>query len=111
MIAFGAFIGKASPTQFLWIAIAQVRAAFVAEKGFQYLTKLFQLWLELHNPRNCLSPRPRSLQVPLYAVNQHLVTRTFQALDVGGTIVIHAFGAFYGLAASYVISYSQVCIT
>lgn len=48
-------------------------------------------------------------QVPLYAVNQHLVTHTFQALDVGGTIVIHAFGAFYGLAASFVISYSQVC--
>ncbi|MEW5310031.1 MAG: hypothetical protein WDW38_001864 [Sanguina aurantia] len=68
MIAFGAFIGKASPTQFLWIAVAQV---------------------------------------PLYAVNQHLVTHTFQALDVGGTIVIHAFGAFYGLAASFVISYSQ----
>ncbi|KAG2430162.1 hypothetical protein HXX76_010261 [Chlamydomonas incerta] len=68
MIAFGAIIGKATPTQLLWL--------------------LF--W-----------------QVPLYALNQQLVIHTFKALDMGGTIVIHLFGAYYGLAASLMISRKQ----
>jgi ammonium transporter Rh len=45
-----------------------------------------------------------SLQVPLYAVNQHLVFHTFKALDMGGSISIHMFGAYYGLAASLMLS-------
>lgn len=44
------------------------------------------------------------VQVPLYAVNQHLVVDKLKALDVGGSITIHAFGAYYGLAASMVLS-------
>ncbi|KAL3160519.1 hypothetical protein ABBQ32_010823 [Trebouxia sp. C0010 RCD-2024] len=44
------------------------------------------------------------LEVPLYAVNQHLVVDKLKALDVGGSITIHAFGAYYGLAASMVLS-------
>ena len=46
------------------------------------------------------------LQVPLYAINQHLVVDKLNALDVGGSITIHAFGAYYGLAASLVLSIS-----
>ena len=46
------------------------------------------------------------LQVPLYAINQHLVVEKLNALDVGGSITIHAFGAYYGLAASLVLSIS-----
>ena len=46
-------------------------------------------------------------QVPLYAANQYLVVRVFKALDMGGTIVIHVFGAYYGLAASYMLSRRQ----
>lgn len=42
--------------------------------------------------------------IPLYALNQQLVYATFKALDVGGSISIHAFGAYYGLAASLVLS-------
>ena len=44
------------------------------------------------------------MQVPLYAINQHLVVDKLNALDVGGSITIHAFGAYYGLAASMVLS-------
>ncbi|KAK9823721.1 hypothetical protein WJX72_004894 [[Myrmecia] bisecta] len=43
------------------------------------------------------------LEVPLYAINQHLVFDTFKALDIGGSMSIHAFGAYYGLAASLVL--------
>jgi ammonium transporter Rh len=42
-----------------------------------------------------------ALQAPIYALNAYLVTETLGAIDVGGSITIHAFGAFYGLAASW----------
>ncbi|KAK9819191.1 hypothetical protein WJX74_001012 [Apatococcus lobatus] len=44
------------------------------------------------------------IEVPLYACNQHIVAEMLGALDVGGSITIHAFGAYYGLAASLVMS-------
>lgn len=45
------------------------------------------------------------LEVPIYAVNAKLADR-LGALDVGGSITIHTFGAFYGLAASKVVGFS-----
>uniref|UniRef100_A0A383VGY6 Ammonium transporter AmtB-like domain-containing protein n=1 Tax=Tetradesmus obliquus TaxID=3088 RepID=A0A383VGY6_TETOB len=65
MIAFGAVLGKTTPTQLTWLMLGLV---------------------------------------PLYALNQHLCFKTLQALDMGGSITIHAFGAYYGLAASLVLS-------
>ncbi|CAL8464160.1 g3695 [Coccomyxa elongata] len=44
------------------------------------------------------------LQVPIYAFNAHLATEVFGALDVGGSITIHAFGAYYGLASALVLA-------
>jgi ammonium transporter Rh len=46
-------------------------------------------------------------EVPLYSANFYLVTKTIGTFDVGGSITIHAFGAFYGLAASYFLSRSS----
>ena len=40
----------------------------------------------------------------MYAVNQQLVFSTFKAFDIGGSISIHAFGAYYGLTASLMLS-------
>nr|AXF41562.1 RHP1 protein [Chlorella sp. ArM0029B] len=45
-----------------------------------------------------------ALEVPLYALNAQVVTGRWGALDVGGSITIHAFGAVYGLAASVWLS-------
>jgi ammonium transporter Rh len=45
-----------------------------------------------------------ALQVPLYAATAQLVAGRWGVLDVGGSLTIHAFGAFYGLAASYWLS-------
>ncbi|MDK2743362.1 MAG: ammonium transporter [Nitrospira sp.] len=52
------------------------------------------------------------LLVPIYALNEYLVldngsglTKGFQ--DSAGSIVIHAFGAYFGLAASLVITTAQ----
>ncbi|KAG2497748.1 hypothetical protein HYH03_004481 [Edaphochlamys debaryana] len=61
MIAFGAVLGRASPSQILWMLV---------------------------------------LMVPVYALNQWVVFEQFRALDIGGSMSIHAFGAYYGLAAS-----------
>ena len=65
MIAFGAVLGKATPTQILWLTF---------------------------------------FMIPIYALNQQLVAVTFKAFDIGGSITIHAFGAYFGLAASLMLS-------
>jgi ammonium transporter Rh len=43
------------------------------------------------------------LEVIIYAVDFEVVAK-IGTLDVGGSMVIHAFGAYFGLAASYVLT-------
>ena len=45
------------------------------------------------------------LEVPAYALSQYLVNDIAKGIDAGGSLTIHAFGAYYGLAASYFFSY------
>jgi len=42
------------------------------------------------------------VQVMFYAVNFWLVTYKFEALDIGGSMQIHAYGAYFGLACSWI---------
>lgn len=48
-----------------------------------------------------------AFEVPLYAANVYLTVYKIGAFDVGGSITIHAFGAFFGLAASTFITRSS----
>lgn len=50
---------------------------------------LFQLWLLL------------SIETIFYGLNEALAYKKYIVADAGGSMVIHTFGAFYGLAASY----------
>jgi len=43
------------------------------------------------------------VEVVLYAVNFELVSK-IGTFDVGGSLVIHAFGAYFGLACSYIMT-------
>ncbi|KAM6432782.1 ammonium transporter Rh type A [Rhynochetos jubatus] len=43
------------------------------------------------------------LEVTIFACNEHLVTKVFQATDVGASMTIHAFGAYFGLAVTLVL--------
>ncbi|NXI16261.1 RHAG protein, partial [Irena cyanogastra] len=43
------------------------------------------------------------LEITIFACNEHLVTKVFQATDVGASMTIHAFGAYFGLAAAFVL--------
>ncbi|NXU49263.1 RHAG protein, partial [Turnix velox] len=43
------------------------------------------------------------LEITLFSCNEHLVTEIFQATDVGASMTIHAFGAYFGLAATLVL--------
>ncbi|NWS71209.1 RHAG protein, partial [Crotophaga sulcirostris] len=40
------------------------------------------------------------LEITIFACNEHLVTEIIQASDVGASMTIHAFGAYFGLAAA-----------
>ncbi|KFV99307.1 Ammonium transporter Rh type A, partial [Eurypyga helias] len=43
------------------------------------------------------------LEVTIFACNEHLVTEVFQATDVGASMTIHAFGAYFGLAVTLIL--------
>ncbi|KFP97790.1 Ammonium transporter Rh type A, partial [Leptosomus discolor] len=43
------------------------------------------------------------LEVTIFACNEHLVTEILQATDVGASMTIHAFGAYFGLAVTLVL--------
>ncbi|NWJ01995.1 RHAG protein, partial [Crypturellus undulatus] len=43
------------------------------------------------------------LEITLFACNEFVVTEVFQATDVGASMTIHAFGAYFGLAAALVL--------
>lgn len=45
-----------------------------------------------------------TFEVFFYALNSNLGQITFGAVDMGGSCFIHAFGALFGLAVSYVIT-------
>ncbi|NXV96680.1 RHAG protein, partial [Calonectris borealis] len=43
------------------------------------------------------------LEITIFACNEHLVIEIFQATDVGASMTIHAFGAYFGLAVTLVL--------
>ncbi|NWV39260.1 RHAG protein, partial [Grantiella picta] len=43
------------------------------------------------------------LEITIFACNEHLVTEVFKATDVGASMTIHAFGAYFGLAAAFIL--------
>lgn len=50
---------------------------------------LFQLWVLI------------TLEIIFYTLNESIGVVYFKAVDIGGSMFIHAFGAYFGLAASY----------
>ncbi|NXE74865.1 RHAG protein, partial [Cochlearius cochlearius] len=40
------------------------------------------------------------LEITIFACNEHLITTVLQATDVGASMTIHAFGAYFGLAVT-----------
>ncbi|KFO70818.1 Ammonium transporter Rh type A, partial [Cuculus canorus] len=43
------------------------------------------------------------LEITIFACNEHLVLEIFQATDLGASMTIHAFGAYFGLAVTLVL--------
>lgn len=53
---------------------------------------LVQLW--------CLA----TMEIVFYGLNETICVTKFQAVDMGGSMYVHTFGAYFGLAASYFFS-------
>ena len=47
------------------------------------------------------------LELCFYAVNESIGVIEYQAVDMGGSMYVHAFGAYFGLAVSKAITDSQ----
>merc|ERR1719295_229433 len=43
------------------------------------------------------------MEMMVYSVNSYIVTEVLFVSDVGGSIVVHTFGCYFGLAVSYVL--------
>jgi len=43
------------------------------------------------------------LEITIFAINEHLVGAVLKASDVGGSMIIHAYGAYFGLAVARVL--------
>jgi hypothetical protein len=110
MITFGAVLGKATPMELLWLgevgdglgggghAKRAHDLAFPIE-AFPFVAPLpFTPSLP-----NLTSSCTVALEIPLYALNTRLA-EILGVLDMGGSVTIHAFGAYFGLAASMFIS-------
>ena len=44
------------------------------------------------------------IEVILYSVNESIGVINYQAVDMGGSMYVHTFGAYFGLAVSYIVS-------
>jgi ammonium transporter Rh len=42
-------------------------------------------------------------EIPFYAVNKMVIERLYGVMDIGGSMVIHEFGAYFGLAIAWVL--------
>uniref|UniRef100_A0A4W6F1C5 Ammonium transporter Rh type A n=1 Tax=Lates calcarifer TaxID=8187 RepID=A0A4W6F1C5_LATCA len=43
------------------------------------------------------------LEITIFSINEHLVASTLKASDVGASMIIHAYGAYFGLAVARVL--------
>ncbi|XP_041832264.1 ammonium transporter Rh type A [Melanotaenia boesemani] len=43
------------------------------------------------------------LEITIFSINEHLVANVLKANDVGASMIIHAFGAYFGLAVARVL--------
>uniref|UniRef100_A0AAR5QIN7 Ammonium transporter AmtB-like domain-containing protein n=2 Tax=Dendroctonus ponderosae TaxID=77166 RepID=A0AAR5QIN7_DENPD len=50
------------------------------------------------------------LEIAAYSVNYVLNEKYFKAVDVGGSILVHTFGAYFGLSVSYILGRQQKCL-
>ena len=44
------------------------------------------------------------LELIFYALNVTIAVDIFKAVDMGGSMLIHTFGAYFGLASSFVLT-------
>lgn len=43
------------------------------------------------------------IEVVLYSINLYILTEILFVTDVGGSMTVHTFGCYFGLAFSYVV--------
>ncbi|XP_019869284.2 ammonium transporter Rh type A [Aethina tumida] len=48
------------------------------------------------------------IEIAIFSANSYLGLETFKAVDAGGSIFVHTFGAYFGLAVSFVLNKKKI---
>ncbi|KAL2306971.1 hypothetical protein Nmel_004920 [Mimus melanotis] len=97
LISFGALLGKTSPIQMLILTLLEITIFACNE---HLVTKVLQV--QLFSIRCFLFiTNAFTLSLSLCCINY--LGSLLQATDVGASMTIHAFGAYFGLAAAFVL--------
>jgi hypothetical protein len=124
MISFGAVLGKATPGQLVWLVLLEVPVYAVNQKLVFDVFKALDIgefdwstgdaaciWCQVHGVFHVVLQHHTYLRLRLYlhywcrnVFACVIASRPAAAAASGGSMSIHAFGAYFGLAASLVLS-------
>ncbi|KAF0299379.1 Ammonium transporter Rh type B [Amphibalanus amphitrite] len=86
LISFGVVLGKTSPSQLIVMALLEVTYQLETPDGDTVPVQMNPTWA-----------------VPIFVINEVIGRKYLMVTDMGDSMFVHAFGAYFGLAVSFVL--------